>query len=88
MPAKLRTTVSEVAPAMELTREDLCKQAWEILTNPAKVLATVDVSAYLEELGVVEAADLVDCDRDMLQALSAMLKPVPRKKFDKLLLDA
>jgi hypothetical protein len=87
MPAKLRTTVSEVAPAMELTREDMCRQAWEILSNPAKVLAAADVSAYLEELGVVEAADLVDCDREMLQALSAMLKPVPRKKFDKLLLD-
>jgi hypothetical protein len=88
MPAKLRSTVSEVAPAMEVTREELCRQAWEILHNPIKVLSVAEVSAYLEELGVVEAADLVDCDRDMLLALSAMLKPVPRKKFDKLLLDS
>jgi hypothetical protein len=33
---------------------------------------------------LVEAADL---DQDMLLALSAMLKPVLRKKFDRLMLD-
>lgn len=87
MPAKLRTSVSGAAIAMELTQDDICLQAWEILSDPKKALNMAELSAYIEEIGLLEAADLKDCDKDILLSVSAFLKPVQRKKFERLMLN-
>lgn len=89
MPSKLRTSVSEAAaPTEDLSKEDLCKRAFNILTDPKKVKSIAEMNSYLEELGVLEASDLMECDKDILLTLSAMLKPIQQKKFDKIMVDA
>ena len=88
MPNKLRNSVSEAAaPTAVLSKEELCKRAFNMLTDPKKVRSIAEMNSYLEELGVLEAADLMECDKDVLLTLSAMLKPIQQKKFDKLMAD-
>lgn len=87
LPAKLRDTVSAEAEEHQLTPDERCCLAWEVLACPAKMALQEDqLCIYMESLGLYEALVLNECDREMLLGVSALLKPLPKKKFEKLML--
>jgi hypothetical protein len=56
-------------------------EVWAMLSNPIRVTDVAALSAHLDDLGVVEATDLLQFDEAEVVKIAAFLKKVPQKKL-------
>lgn len=68
-------------------QQDNYKEAWKLI-NSEKMFAEncfPKKCEYLNEIGIYEAPELKDLEDDHIEALAALLKEMPRKRWTKLL---
>jgi hypothetical protein len=59
-------------------------EVWALLTNPVKAKDAAALSAYLTELGVTDASELLEFDEAEVGEIAAFLKKHPKKKLLKI----
>ncbi len=55
--------------------------AWNIIQSSSNVLDYSMMLSHLDEIGVFEAVDLRQCDKDDINVLTKLLKKIQQKKF-------
>ena len=75
-------SVGKKRKAVEVDQENF-NNAWKILGNDKMFADNCydEKTAYLDELGIFEATDLKELEQHHVEALSSLLKEIPRKKW-------
>lgn len=78
------TAVGKKRKGVEVDQENY-NNAWKILGNDKMFADNCydEKTSYLDELGIFEATDLRELEEHHVEALSALLKEIPRKKWFK-----
>ena len=77
-----KSTGSKKRKSVEIDQENY-NSAWKILGNDKMFAENCysEKTAYLDELGIFEATDMKELDDHHIDALSSLLKEIPRKKW-------
>ena len=65
-----------LAPSRESSFDPL-----EYITHPRKVKDGIALATFLDNLGVTDGAELQFCEKQELESIAALLKPIPKKIF-------
>jgi hypothetical protein len=68
-------------------QQDNYKESWKLINNEKMFAENCfhEKAGYLEEIGIYEASDLKDLGAEHIEALGALLKEIPRKRWTRLL---
>ena len=83
----LKATALTVSSSSSLSSpSNSLEEAWQLLSDQTKVTDVESLSCLLNEIGLSNASELLDCEEEMIQKIASFLKVVPKKKFIRLVL--